>query len=493
MTTSQNDTSKCFSAFLRRLLCSGSLPTHPSDLITEPNNFSLFDHHHPLKNSKIEVTKSQPPQTPGIVARLMGLDSLPDLNWAPKQRTLESILRSRSVNSAHYFPEFDLPRSNHRRVQTSMSFSEIPTSLQQENDDFVVLCCENVGLGNKSEMGLGETERKRGNLVERKFEKREKQENNKGCRREKNDDLFVVCFENVAGSNKSEMGLGELKKKKGKTERKCGRREVEGNMALLQQKNDDLFVLCFEKVGGSNKMRLTGSTCEMGFEESRETERNRGSFRERKFDVREHRGKNSSEVKVVDRKSMKNLKGKGVVKALNHKETCVKSEFGNKKKSGSRNRAKKVEPLCNLETPSHVPVVDLRNSLSHHETIPSGDSRSRATIPNSRKKPSTNNANSVNNSSNSTRNFVADDDSLVIIAKRNRDCKPKKTKEDSCEVVCEIFRLTEKETRESNWMGETVICFEDVEEICTQFGQQILDSLFHQVVDELVGCDMNLM
>ena len=91
------------------------------------------------------------------------------------------------------------------------------------------------------------------------------------------------------------------------------------------------------------------------------------------------------------------------------------------------------------------------------------------------------------------RNSVADDTSLVIRAKRNRDCKPKKTKEDSCEVVCEIFRLTEKETRESNWMGETVTCFEDVEEICTQFGQQILDSLFHQVVDELVGCDMNLI
>ncbi|XP_057512208.1 uncharacterized protein LOC130794340 [Actinidia eriantha] len=460
MATSQNDTSKCLFAVLRRLLCSGSLPTHPSDLLTDPNNFSLFDH--PPKYSKIEVvTKSQSPQTPGIVARLMGLDSLPDLNWAPKQRTLESILRSRSVNSANYLPEFDLTQSNHRRVQTSVSFREIPTSLQQENDD-----------------------------------------------------LFVVCFENVGGSNKSEMGLGELKEKKGNTERrrgnlrerKSGKREEEGNRALLRPKNDDLFVLCFEKVGGSNKMRLSGSKCEMGCEELRETQRNRGSFRERKFDERENVGKVSSEVKFVQRKSREKLKGKGVVEALNHKETRVQSKFGNKKESGSRNRAKKVETLCNLETSSHVSVVDLRNNLSYHETTSSGDSRSRAIIPKSRKKPSSNNANFGNNSptstrksdnfdnysSNLTRNFVADDNDVLTRAKRNRECKPKKSQEvDYCEVVCEIFRLTEKETRESNWMGERMICFEDVEEICTEFGQQILDSLFHQVVDELVGCDMN--
>ncbi|CAL5439947.1 unnamed protein product [Camellia sinensis] len=134
MIESQNSTSKCYFGILRRLLCIDSLPTHPSDLITDSTTTipitTTFEN--PKKNFKIQV------KTPGVVARLMGL------------------------------------------VRTSLSFREVPTFLQQQ-------CFDKVGGNGGNKMGLSsdmgskdlkqkvtKTERNRENLRERKFENKRK-------------------------------------------------------------------------------------------------------------------------------------------------------------------------------------------------------------------------------------------------------------------------------------------------------------------------------
>ncbi|KAK1365520.1 VARLMGL domain-containing protein [Heracleum sosnowskyi] len=141
---SEDDSTKsCFSGILRRVLCTGSLPTHPSnsDSVLESDKVIL-------ENKNIQVDGQG---TPGVVARLMGLDSLPDIKWIPND-TIN--FRSRSVSSADYFPKFDylLQESQHRRVKTSVSFRETPTFVHQQNEDLFVLCFDETN--NKNASGL---------------------------------------------------------------------------------------------------------------------------------------------------------------------------------------------------------------------------------------------------------------------------------------------------------------------------------------------------
>ncbi|GMP41220.1 hypothetical protein CsSME_00011391 [Camellia sinensis var. sinensis] len=71
MAKSQNSKFKCFFGILRCLLCISSLPTQPYDPTTDiPATTTTFEN--PKKNFKTQV------QTPGVVARYMGLDSLLD-------------------------------------------------------------------------------------------------------------------------------------------------------------------------------------------------------------------------------------------------------------------------------------------------------------------------------------------------------------------------------------------------------------------------------
>ncbi|CAL5421992.1 unnamed protein product [Camellia sinensis] len=70
-TDSQNSKFKCFSGILRSLLYIGNLPTQPSDPTTDiPTTTTTFEN--PKKNFKTQV------RTPGVAARLMGLDLLPN-------------------------------------------------------------------------------------------------------------------------------------------------------------------------------------------------------------------------------------------------------------------------------------------------------------------------------------------------------------------------------------------------------------------------------
>lgn len=143
---SQNGTSRrsCFSGILRRILCTGSLPTHPSNSDVVPESDITFSE---KKNSQVNGQG-----TPGVVARLMGLESLPDIKWIPKD---SMNFGSRSLRSADYFPQFDYlsQESQHRRVKTSVSFGEIPTFLHQQNEDLFLVCFDKRENDNNA-MGL---------------------------------------------------------------------------------------------------------------------------------------------------------------------------------------------------------------------------------------------------------------------------------------------------------------------------------------------------
>ncbi|CAL5350527.1 unnamed protein product [Camellia sinensis] len=72
MAKSQNSKFKCFSGIHSSLLCIGNLPTQPSDHTTDIPTTTTTTFENPKKNFKTQV------KTPGVVARLMGLDLHPN-------------------------------------------------------------------------------------------------------------------------------------------------------------------------------------------------------------------------------------------------------------------------------------------------------------------------------------------------------------------------------------------------------------------------------
>ncbi|XP_073275220.1 uncharacterized protein [Primulina huaijiensis] len=145
--SANNPTStKCFSGFLRSLLCTGSLPTHPSDQLNIELNTTQIDCRNPEKSSESEANHGKQATAslkPGVVARLMGLESLPASPLPSRQKTLGSYFRSRSVNSIDFLSQFDPVKQachrRHRRVRTSVSFREVPSSLFVLDDKFSVV------------------------------------------------------------------------------------------------------------------------------------------------------------------------------------------------------------------------------------------------------------------------------------------------------------------------------------------------------------------
>ncbi|PPS18470.1 hypothetical protein GOBAR_AA02104 [Gossypium barbadense] len=130
MRNTKSSSSGCFSAVFRRLFCSGTPETHPSVPIIELNAVDIM--------AKAQVQASE--SGPGIVARLMGLDTLPDNNWVCRGKTPSSVPRSKSANFMDYMLDFDLTKATHRRVKTSTSFQELPRSPQllQHNQETII-------------------------------------------------------------------------------------------------------------------------------------------------------------------------------------------------------------------------------------------------------------------------------------------------------------------------------------------------------------------
>lgn len=130
MPNSGDPNSGCFSGLVRRLLCTGNLPTHPSEALNE-SQFNI-----PKPEAKLVARAAE--SGPGVVARLMGLSSLPDANWVPNHRARPgAVSRSKSVNFVDYLLDFDSNQAHHRRIRTSASFREVPP-LNPHNDFFVL-------------------------------------------------------------------------------------------------------------------------------------------------------------------------------------------------------------------------------------------------------------------------------------------------------------------------------------------------------------------
>ena len=178
MCNSRSATAGCLAGVLRRLLCSGSLPTHPSDHIKDSSS-GVFGKEENLKaGEKMEVVA-----TPGIVARLMGLDSVPDINLVCSPIKGNSIVRSRSMNSLDFWPDSEGMEGKHRRVKSSLSFRETPVFFEMENEEFLLLSFGNEGENKelrrkerKLETGSGELRQRRTERCRNKNTRRQRSE-----------------------------------------------------------------------------------------------------------------------------------------------------------------------------------------------------------------------------------------------------------------------------------------------------------------------------
>ncbi|KAJ4979909.1 hypothetical protein NE237_010689 [Protea cynaroides] len=320
---SNGNPSGCLSGMLRRLFCTGSLPTYPCDQIREAQCVEVVEvQPQDSKNEKIEA-----PATPGIVARLMGLESLPEMNWVPSGKTPDSFGRSKSVNSADYWSEFDPIQGKHRRVRTSLSFREPPTFIQLENDDFFLLSFENVAVKGKDFGSKG----KKADVGSEDLKPRRRIEvnNNKNTR------------ETVL----------EKKNKKNK--------EDEGSKRRAYKENDQ--------------------------EMKRITER-----RSKKTNTGTSRIKDSGLVpphnKEVYRKSIHVPKTGSPTKSKNYKE--VRERAVSPKKKQSQPPKEEIEPECDSEKSSPVSVLDLgdflidpRTPVSEEDVKPRGSNSRRKLSP----------------------------------------------------------------------------------------------------------------
>lgn len=171
--SSKSSTAGCLAGILRRILCSGSLPTHPSDQITEETNSVEF--FQDLKGKD----NIQTPATPNLVARLMGLDLMPDMDYLGCSHLIpNSISRSKSMNSVDRLAGFDPNQVQHRRVKSTLSFREVPAFVELENEEFFVLSFEKEkelrSKGRRSELGFGELKKTRTERSKKMENRREK-------------------------------------------------------------------------------------------------------------------------------------------------------------------------------------------------------------------------------------------------------------------------------------------------------------------------------
>lgn len=173
---SESATAGCLTAILSRILCSGGLPTHPSDQIIELDS---------MQSGKVPKLKAkqntEAVATPGIVARLMGLELMVEIP-SEATTTSSSLSRSKSMNSVNYLGQCKPMQGLHRRVKSSSSFhDEVPTFHLFENENFLVFSFEGgseskefKSKGRKNEKGSAELKQKQRKRREFKKNKREK-------------------------------------------------------------------------------------------------------------------------------------------------------------------------------------------------------------------------------------------------------------------------------------------------------------------------------
>ncbi|XP_019168504.1 PREDICTED: uncharacterized protein LOC109164358 [Ipomoea nil] len=145
---SKNADPGCIAGMFRRLLCSNALPTHPADHVssvsTHPSDHAV------QKNQRIKLEEGKNSKkieslaSTGVVARLMGLESMPRVELNPNK----AIARSQSMNSMDSLRELKSTKEKNLRA---CSFREIPTYLELEDENFFILSFEYGGKQRRSE------------------------------------------------------------------------------------------------------------------------------------------------------------------------------------------------------------------------------------------------------------------------------------------------------------------------------------------------------
>ncbi|KAL3530891.1 hypothetical protein ACH5RR_010213 [Cinchona calisaya] len=170
--------SGCIAGVFRRLLCLNSLPTHSSDHIKDVDRDSIVSAE--LDKLQCTTTKAEyrvePSATPSIVARLMGIESLPKIDFSAIEKSPNSIARSRSMNSVDLLKELVSIQARQRRVK---SFREAPTFLELEDEEFFILSFENGDESRKLEVKNRKSEVGSGQMKQRSKQEKCKTKNNK--------------------------------------------------------------------------------------------------------------------------------------------------------------------------------------------------------------------------------------------------------------------------------------------------------------------------
>ncbi|KAL2898628.1 Peptidyl-tRNA hydrolase [Bienertia sinuspersici] len=226
---SKGHTFGCFAGVLSRILCSKSLPTHPSDPIECHKNQHL---------SKIEKLVVDGSATPNVVARLMGLDSMPEINFISN-----SIPKSKSFDSEDFRAKTEDIQGQHRRVKTSVSFRETSNYFELEDDDFFVLSFENGGKSKKKGSNSGHNHRKRREKYGRKQRRnRNEQSRDRVFSNEERLSLKISPqispkFDAIVDVQKQSYHLSPLK------EKNCSKKdELDGNKAKKKKSKEDCLV-----------------------------------------------------------------------------------------------------------------------------------------------------------------------------------------------------------------------------------------------------------
>lgn len=172
---------------------------------------------------KFEAQKTMP--SPGIVARLMGLESMP-------VHPSELIGRTRSTNSLESWPGFLSERCQSPQVRTSVSFREVPTYLRQENEDFLLL---NFASDDREEkMASNGMRRGKGfrEMKERKSEDMDRNEEKKKKKKNKRDEHHQHCHKKDAPQkNQDEVMVSSI----------CSRKKDVRGKVCRGSKADDLI------------------------------------------------------------------------------------------------------------------------------------------------------------------------------------------------------------------------------------------------------------
>ncbi|EEF36774.1 uncharacterized protein LOC8286465 [Ricinus communis] len=411
MCTPKTSTASCLSGILRRLLCSRSLPTYPSDQITDDSTSMPCD----IKQQGFATSFEATATNPGIVARLMGLQSLPDY--------ATSVPRTRSLNSAEFPDEIDQMKGHHRRVK-SLSFHEMPTILELENEQFFVLSFE-----------------KRGD--DKKTRSKEK---------------------------KSEVGFGECRERR----REKSKNKENGNENVLFKNEDEEII---------NKMVLRV------LNEKQLTERIPEVLPDQEI------GKFSKiEDSAKSTPPLKDLRGARKAASALHESkktgriSCDKdlpdgAKFTRRKKMRNRRRLKNEEQEeCSSEDSSPVSVLDFDQFIVDPEA-PTSEEHTASRRKLSSRLDDHNQLLPRNNNLSSGDDLNSKRTEETCHGLSNADCHT----QIDFNMWGEICQLAEAQVIDSIWTQQRAWKFQDFEDISADFGLQILNELFDELVDQLAS------